>query len=201
MPNCFGSSDWEEVPARQNVRVQGVSATMKLDIATAPNFDLSFGGTFDWEKDNLYSYANSLANYANNGESIDQTWRAFGRFTQRFATEENADNQSLIKNAFYSIMVDYSQRNRDRQDPRHKDNLFDYGYVGKFETKTAPNYTYRTDTSAIGYYQAGVRELETYFTPSDVNSDLASYTSALYNYYDQIGFRIQSLDDIQSAGG
>ena len=195
------SSDWEEVPARQNDRVQGVSATMKLDIATAPNFDLSFGGTFDWEKDNLYSYANSLANYANNGESIDQTWRAFGRFTQRFATEENADNQSLIKNAFYSIMVDYSQRNRDRQDPRHKDNLFDYGYVGKFETKTAPNYTYRTDTSAIGFYQAGVRDLETYFTPSDVNSDLASYTSALYNYYDQIGFRIQSLDDIQAAGG
>ena len=194
------SSDWEEVPARQNDREQGVSATMKLDVATAPNFDLSFGGTFDWTKDNMYNYENSLANYANNGESIDQTWRVFGRFTQRFesAKEETSDN--LIQNAFYSIMVDFSQRNRDRQDPRHKDNLFNYGYVGKFDIITAPNFTYRTDTSMVGYYQAGVRDIQTIFTPSEINSDLAAYTSSLFEFYNQIGFPVRGLDDIQAAG-
>lgn len=192
---------WEEVPARQNDRRQKVSATMKLDVATAPNFDLSFGGTFDWTKDNLWDYSNSLANYPNNGEAIDQTWRAFGRFTQRFESVESEENESLISNAFYSIMVDFSQRNRDRQDPRHKDNLFNYGYVGKFETKTAPNYIERLDTVASGFYQEGVRDLQTFFTPSDINSDLAAYTSDLYDFYDQIGFNVVSFDDIQSAGG
>lgn len=195
-------SDWEEVPARQNDREQGVSATLKFDIATAPNFDVAFGGTFDWVKDNLYSYEGSLLNAANNGVSTDQTWRAFGRFTHRFNSESaQGENESLIKNAFYSIMVDYSQRERVRQDPTHQDRLFNYGYVGKFETVTAPNYIFRNDTSAFGYYQEGLREIETVFTPSDVNKDLASYTTALYNYYGQLGFVPRNLSDIQSSGG
>ena len=196
-------NDWEEVPARQNDRSQGVSATVKFDVATAPNFDVSFGGTFDWVKDNLYSYSNSLYNAANNGEETDQTWRAFGRFTQRFNSDSFEDeDEGLIKNAFYSIMVDYSSRERVRQDPRHQDNLFNYGYVGSFETVTAPNYRYRgvNDTTVFGYYQEGIRDISTSFTASDVNSDLASYTSALYRYYDEIGFQVRNLDDIQTAG-
>ncbi|NEN23978.1 TonB-dependent receptor plug domain-containing protein [Cryomorpha ignava] len=198
----LNSSDWEEVPARQNDRQQGVSATLKFDVATAPNFDVSFGGTYDWEKDNLYNYENSLLNAQNNGESTDQTWRAFGRFTQRFNSDAvQGEEEGLIKNAFYSIMVDYSRRERVRQDPIHKDKLFNYGYVGSFETQTAPNYRFRQDTSAFGFYQEGLREIATTFTPSEVNSDLASYTSALYNYYNELGFVPRTLNDIQAAGG
>src|SRR5690606_24003469 len=131
-----------------------------------------------------------------------KTWRAFGRFTHRFNSESvEGEKESLIKNAFYSIMVDYSRRERVRQDPTHQDRLFNYGYVGKFETVTAPNYIFRNDTSAFGFYQEGLREIETIFTPSDVNKDLASYTTALYNYYDQLGFVPRNLSDIQSSGG
>lgn len=193
---------WEKVPARQNDRSQRASGTVKFDIATAPNFDLAFGGTFDWTRDNLYSYSGSLLNSANNGQAIDQTWRAFGRFTQRFASDgSEGEGEGLIKNAFYNVMVDYSQRERTIQDPTHKDNLFNYGYVGKFETETAPNYTYRSDTTLFGFYQEGVRDISTSFTASDVNSELASYTSALYRYYDETGYTVRSLSDIQAAGG
>src|SRR5690606_7486001 len=146
---------------------------------------------YDWIKDNMYSYDGSLLNSANNGESTDQTWRAFGRFTQRFNSDAvQGEEESLIKNAFYSIMVDYSRRERVRQDPIHQDRLFDYGYVGKFETQTAPNFRFRpaSDTSAFAYYQEGLREIATTFVPSEVNSDLSSYTSALFNYYDELGF-------------
>src|SRR5690554_38056 len=198
----IGADSWEKVPARQNNRTQRASGTVKFDIATAPNFDLAFGGTFDWRKDNLYSYSGSLLNSANNGERTDQTWRAFGRFTQRFASDgSEGQSEGLIKNAYYNIMVDYSQRQRTDQDPIHKKNLFNYGYVGKFETVTAPNYTYRSDTSVAGYYQQGVRDISTTFTASDVNKELASYTSALYRYYDEIGFTVRTLNDIQAAGG
>ena len=198
----IGNDSWEKVPARQNNRTQRASGTVKFDVATAPNFDLAFGGTFDWKQDNLYSYSGSLLNSANNGESTDQTWRAFGRFTQRFTSDgSEGQGEGLIKNAFYNIMVDYSQRERIRQDPTHKKNLFNYGYVGKFETVTAPNYTYRADTTVNGYYQEGVRDISTSFTASDVNSELASYTSALYRFYDEIGFTVRTLNDIQAAGG
>ncbi len=192
--------DWEEVPARQNNRSQRVSGTLKLDIATKPNFDLSFGGTYDRSFNNIYSYGNSLLNYQSNGESTDQTWRAFGRFTQRFLSDD-AEDDGLIKNAFYSVMVDYSSRQFKQQDPTHEDRLFNYGYVGKFETISVPNYRFRSDTNVIGFYQAGLRELETVFTPSDVNSELASYTSALYDFYDDIGFTVRTQNDIQAANG
>ncbi len=201
-PNAefLDSDDWEEVPARQNDRQQGISATAKLDVATADNMDLSFGGTFDWVKDNINSYNNSLFNAPNNGESIDNTWRAFGRFTHRLGGNDT-ENEGLIKNAYYSVMVDYSQRRYKQWDPTHQENLFNYGYVGKFETVEVPNYGFRSDTSAFGYYHNGFRELETNFTASEVNNELASYTSALYRYYDELGLSVRSTDDIQSAGG
>ncbi len=201
-PNAefLDTDDWEEVPARQNDRQQGISATAKLDVATTDNMDLSFGGTFDWVKDNINTYNNSLFNSPNNGESIDNTWRAFGRFTHRLGGNDD-ENEGLIKNAYYSVMVDYSQRRFKQWDPTHQENLFNYGYVGKFETVEVPNYGYRADTSAFGYYHNGFREIETNFTASDVNNELASYTSALYRFYDELGLDVRSTDDIQSAGG
>lgn len=202
IPNAefLREDDWEEVPARQNDRQQGVSLTGKFDIATGPNMDFSVGGTFDYVNDNLFSYDNSLYNYQNNGNSQDQTWRAFARFTQRFVNDTDGEQDGLVKNAFYSIMVDYSQRNFRQWDERHEDRLFNYGYIGKFETIETPNYSF-VDTLGGVFVNTGSRELGTTFTPSEVNSDLASYTSALYDFYDQIGFSVRTLDDVDAAGG
>lgn len=195
-------SDVEKIPARQDMRNQRVSGTVKLDVATSPNLDLAFGGTFDWYKGRLYSYAGSLMNSANNGEQISQTWRAFGRFTHRFTSDASREGDALIKNAFYSIMVDYSQTQSTVQDPIHKDNLFNYGYVGKFDVNTTPYYEYvESDTLPVGFHQKDEQPLSIHFTPSDINKDLASYTSALFKYYDQQGYPVRSLDDIARAGG
>jgi len=199
-------NDWEEVPARQFDRNQAVSLTAKLDVATTPNIDLSFGGTFDYGIDRSWSYANSLFNASNNGESRDQTFRVFGRFTQRFANSTKEEG-GLIKNAFYSLMVDYSQRNFRSWDPTHQDNLFNYGYVGRFETNEQPFFLLINDVSQIdtldtpGYYQQGFTPVEIGFTPSDVNSDLAAYTSDLYEFYEQNNFTVATVDQIDAAGG
>ena len=40
---------------------------------------------------------------------------------------------SKIKNAFYSLMVDYSQSYGRTWDATHQDRIFNYGHVGKFE--------------------------------------------------------------------
>ena len=37
--------------------------------------------------------------------SVRNTWRVFGRFTQRFPTDK--ESTSLIKNVYYSIQADY----------------------------------------------------------------------------------------------
>jgi len=197
--------DWEEVPARQYDRQQGISLTAKLDVATTPNIDLSFGGTYDFVTDRSWSYNNSLFNAVNNGETRDQNFRIFGRFTQRFANDDNQEGGGgLIKNAFYSLMVDYSQRNFRSWDPVHEDNLFNYGYVGRFEEVTAPFYTFQVASDTIpatGFYQEDFRTLEVQFTPSEVNSDLASYTTDLYEFYEENGFNMRTPEQIDASGG
>jgi hypothetical protein len=195
-------NDWERVDARQNAGFWGTSLTAKIDVATTPNIDLSFGGTFDFENRNQYSYNNSLLNFANNGETRNLNFRTFARFTQRFGSgDPTQQSESIIKNAFYSVMVDYEQRNFRQWDPRHQDNLFNYGHIGSFRPIETNNYTFRNDTTAVGFYHSGFRVLETQFTPSTTNADLASYTTALYNFYDQIGLRVRTIDDIDASGG
>jgi hypothetical protein len=195
--------DWENVRARQNSRLQGGSFTTKIDIATTPNIDFSVGGTFDVAYSRLYDYNNSMFNYENNAQRRDLTYRAFARFTQRFNNTEagQGESESLIKNAFYSLMVDYEQRDVRTWDPRHEDRLFNYAYVGAFDQVIVNNYAFRDDTAAAGFYHDGFRTIETTFTPSTTNPNLAAYTSTLYDFYEDQGFTVRDPNDIDAAGG
>ncbi len=207
-PNIQGNSnflflredDWEEVPARQNSMFEGYSVTTKIDIATSPKVDLAVGGTFDYTTRSNYSYAGSLMNYENNGQVIDWTTRGFVRFTHRLSNQDEQGDK-LIKNAFYSLMLDYTNRSFRSWDPRHQDNLFNYGHVGRFEEIITNNYSFNADTIIPGFYHSGFRVLETTFTPSNTNPDFAAYTSALYDEYARLGFRVRTLDDVDAAGG
>ena len=44
---------------------------------------------------------------------------------------EDENSQGGVKNAYYTIMVDYSRTNRTIQDNVHKDNYFNYGHIGR----------------------------------------------------------------------
>lgn len=207
-PNLQGNSallflrenDWEEIPARQNSRFEGGSITTKIDIATTPNIDLAVGGTFDITNSRNFSYANSLMNYQNNGQVRNTTARGFVRFTHRLSSPDDKQDR-IIKNAFYSLMADYSNVTQRVWDARHQDNLFNYGHVGRFEEEFVNNYTFRSDTLPPGFYHTGYRRTATTFTPSETNADMAAYTSALYNEYDRLGFTVRTGDDIDAAGG
>ena len=73
---------------------------------------------------------------SNNSTSTQETWRVFGRLTQKFGSEETNSEKSsnLIKNAYITIQGDYTSNYYQTYDERHKYNLFDYGHVGNFVT-------------------------------------------------------------------
>ena len=175
------SKDMEKVKARQNVGYYGMNFNGKLDFSLTKNTNLTVGGTFDYNKKRLYSYANSMFNYKKNGEQIDNTTRVYARLTQRF--NDNPDNKSTVKNIIYSINVDYQRYNQINQDPDHKDRLFDYGYVGKFKTYRQNTYAYGNDPvlGLSGYLQNNTRDTLFEFTPGTVNPLLANYTQQYYN--------------------
>ena len=178
--------DLEYSKYRKNAAGTGFKLSGKFDVRTAPKINLTFGGNLDWGQGRAFSWANSMFNYDNNGRYSNTTWRAYVRFTQKFDSPEEAldeNNTSSIKNAFYTLHVDYSEVFGSFQDATHRDNLFDYGYVGKFTTYTINTYTLGFD-SVSGYggliHDAFFDTLYE-FTPSSINQDASDYTQSFYD--------------------
>lgn len=209
-------SDFDKVAFRQNAGTQSATASGKIDVNTGPSINLTFGGSMDWSKYSAYDFDNSLFNSENNGQIQDLTWRVYGRFTQRFnqaKTSSTEPTASKIKNAFYTVMVDYSKYNQLAQDANHKDNLFSYGYVGQFRTYTENSYDY--DQNGVRTHNGFRDTLVTFHPyylfddmgttdPSDdyilnANADLGSVTNQYFQLYDDPTDNYENLTQIQAA--
>lgn len=173
------SDAFEKIKFRQNVAQQRASLAGKIDVNTGPLINLSFGGSFDWNKGNNYDFSSSLFNSDNYANVRNLTWRVYGKLTQRFANNTEEDNNSIIENAYYTVMVDYSQSAQRVSNTRHGDNIFDYGYLGKYETFRENTYEY--DAVNNRYVHNGFNDTLVRFTASEKNADLAAITTQYYN--------------------
>ena len=205
----------EKVRTKQNVARRGFSLAGKLDFNTSANTSLTIGGTVDHNRRHDYIYTYSLFNAHNNPEQIRTTWRVYTRFTQRFNSNDASQEErsaSTIKNAYYSIQADYSQFRFTEWDDSHKDNFFNYGHIGKFETFQGRDYAPGLDslTSTPGLIQTTFVDTLVVFTPGTANPEGASYTQRFYQLNTDTtddGTLIYDTDvlnnfiNIQTAGG
>jgi outer membrane receptor protein involved in Fe transport len=188
---------------KENASSTNASLSGKIDVTTTPTINLTFGGSMNYNKGYAWSFANSLFNSDNNELRTSFDWRVYGRFTQRFVEQENEESSaSVVKNAFYSVMVDYSKSSQRLEDDTHGDNYFNYGHIGYYDrsyektyanVNSANNGTYRVMT---GYEEVGVT-----FTPSDKNTELASFVSGYFNLYEDNPDNTKSFLAIQQNGG
>ena len=158
-------------------------------------------------QDKEYTYSYALMNFDNNSQKIETKWRAFAKITQRFSSEEKERTSSAIKNAFYSIQVDYTNNTRIDQNEVHKKNLFDYGFVGKFKSYSNPDYTFSvisnpSGTDTLLATQTG--NIDTLFTydAGYQNPLTSNYTSQYYDLTKSLGtFGYQNnLNNILQGG-
>jgi hypothetical protein len=196
-------ADLEKVKTKINDRDISVNLAGKIDVRTTANTNLAFGGSLNYSNGLAYIHDYSLFNYDNNPQVINNTWRVYGRFAQRFPTD-TASN-SPIKNVFYQIQVDFSKYTEKVQDPEHQDNLFHYGYIGKFTTTKVRSYEL-TDLSSLGLYNVyvhnGFRDLLYWFEPNyEINPVLATYTQRYYNLYDVESGMYSNSVLVQNGGG
>ncbi len=192
----LNADSFHKVSTRQNDLGQQINVSGKVDISPTELFDISLGVQYNWAKDNNFNYARSLANSENNAQSIDNTLRTYIRFVQRF---QNGEGSGGVRNAYYQVLVDYTKESGNILDQTHGDNLFDYGYLGKFDTYTTDNYVF--DPNRQAYLGAGWRDTTVTFEASDVNSDLAAITSQYYDFFSGDNAKIASLTSIQEGGG
>ncbi len=172
----------------------------KLDFKTGPNVNLTIGGNYTYAAGNDFNFVNSMFNYDRNSAYRNQTWRVFGRFTQRFPTD---NEEAKIKNIYYTIQADYTKVDYKNMDDMHKEDLFRYGYVGKFDTYTVNSYEYGYDSvmGVVANIHNGFRDTLVDFSWSEVNPVLSNYTKAYYNLYDEVTGNYQNLDQIVLGQG
>ena len=191
------SSDVEKVSAEQNARFQRVTGSGKLDFNPTKDITVTLGANFDYSKQRNYSYSQSLMDYNNNASRHDLTYRGYVKFTQRFPNSKDNKDKGGLKNVFYSAMLDLTHRSTTIEDALHKQNYFDYGYIGKFDVVTVPNYAYRSDTLNGGaWFQNSFRDLSVNFTPDPTNGDLAAVTNDFFNFNNANGYIVHSLNDV-----
>lgn len=198
------ASDLTHVDARQNVNNMEYRINGKLDFKPTSNTNVTVGGNYEYSKNRIYSLARSIFDSQNNGEQINSNYRVFGRFTQRFGSKAGEEKSaSKISNAFYSLQVDYQRFNTVSQDATSKDNLFGYGYLGKFKTyqtrvKSRSFGTSGSDTIVLGAYRDSAFR---YLGFEGNNRDAAQYTLKAYEIADAANTPIQSnFDLVQNRG-
>lgn len=199
-------SDLEWSAQRKNTRFRRVNASGNLDFYLSPTITFKVGGSIDFNDRKLYDYNGSLYNYDNNGFRADQTWRVYGRFTQRF-TNQSGDaegkKKSAISNAYYSIQADYESYTSKTMNENHRDDLFKYGYLGRFTTYREPTYALGIDdsTGLFGYLQGPYNDTLVSFEASDINPNLAAYTQQYYNQNPDPDGKYENLTQIEQDRG
>ena len=212
-------SDFDHVNVRPNTNNIGANLAGKIDVVTTSTTNLTFGGSLNYSKGQRYNYNQALFDYESYPEQTSVDWRAYARFTQRFKNSESQDegSSSLIKNTYYTIQADYSQEYFRRWDPIHKDNFFDYGYIGKFDVQQGADFATGTDslTGIIGNIQGTFRDTLITFVPGEANPDLARFTQRYYELNGWGGFDLEgnpvydptrseaytNYNNIQAGGG
>lgn len=182
---------FENVTAAKNADEFATSIQAKLDFNLNKSSVFSIGGSADLRDVNNFrnypytqtnsianirglSRINSVFNFGNNATTDRLNWRAYTRYTQRFTSGED----SKIKNAFYSISLDYSKQIITTQDRNHKDDFFNYGHVGYFTQERGLTFgrSLNTDTGENETVQNGIAEFYTAYTPGTANPILAGVT-------------------------
>lgn len=211
-------NDFETVGFMKNTALKRINLSGKLDFNTSETSKITVGGSFDYNTRNLdvrnTNDAYALYNWKNNPQEIRNDFRTFARFQQSFknaTAEEESESASLIKNAFFSVQIDYTKANRVRQNESHQDNFFNYGYVGKFESEFEPSFGALPEIRTLydengnplapleAFYLNGFTAPLAYkFTPSDVNPILSNYNVDAYRIY---GDNINTVINLVENGG
>ena len=181
------AGNFELVETRQNASQREINLQSNFTINTSEKTNLKFGGTYYNQRAQDYIGSNAMYNFENNPLFKATDWRAYGRFTQRFSNPTEADGseaKSTLRNAYVSLQVDYQQALRGREHTDHGDDLFKYGYVGRFQSVYENTYDLsNVDTLGTAYVQNGWDQTNWNYTYSDLNPDLANYTRQYYDLY------------------
>lgn len=181
----LSQSDVETLDAKPYERAKRYDVTAKLDARLSRAIDLSFTGSYTDNNNQFTPGGWRVLNSGNNPYNLGNTYRGNFRFRHRLGNNEVGDSTNrkapLIRNVSYTLQFGYEKTKGETYDARHKDNLFDYGYVGKFDVDWVPTFATEFDPVSGQFYLRHSDYLQVLrgYTPGTANPVLANYNKAM----------------------
>lgn len=217
-------ANMEPIKYRQNADGYSVSYISSLTFSPSKNVNVEVGLNGAYSQGKAYSFTSSLFNYENPSYSTNYTNRFFLSFKHKLKSsgdKKEGEDKSIVTDASYNIRMDYTNVSGFSEDPTHKTNYWDYGYVGKFTSYKAPAYTYvdnglnnpgKEFTDQYGnkvvlrnyFEQVGYRDTALRFQRSELNPVKANYTDQVYGQYGNLirnGVTLQALGGLMNGDG
>lgn len=164
----------------------------ELGIYPTKNVSVVVGGNLDYKTYNSFVREYALLNSEHNPLYKQTNYWVYGRLTQRIGAQkpkEGAKERTSglrVENGYYTIQFDYEKYKTGYADASHGSNLFDYGYIGKFETQGGYGFSGGTSRTYNGKtYQGFVQNLTStdtavVFTPGTINPLGATFTKQYF---------------------
>ncbi|WP_462281713.1 carboxypeptidase-like regulatory domain-containing protein [Salinivirga cyanobacteriivorans] len=179
--------DFEKIDAKENADNWGGNFSGKIDIKPFDGANITLGGNLTYNESNAFVRSYQFMNSDQNPQTHDLTWRAFGRYTQRFKSTEASEDQkaSLIKNAYFTAQVDWTQQTGGLEHAEYGDDLFKYGYYGEYQIRSINSYQYGHDTASnyTGYIHDGFIETLDTVLSTPINEAAGRYNELYYENY------------------
>ena len=122
------------IKAQPNDENRDINLGAKIDARLTDAIDMSFSGSY-YDQSNRFDVGRawSLLNWVNNPFELRNGYRGSVRFRHKLGVQgvdADAETTSTIRNASYTLQFGYEKGFRSREDFRHEDRLFNYGYYG-----------------------------------------------------------------------
>ena len=202
-------SDMYKTSEKPNNSENNYAASGEIGLYPTKNISIAIGGNYDNDSYNSYVREYSLLNSEHNPLYKASDYLIYGRFTQRIGDQKksndaaNASHTGLtIENASYTLQFDYEKAYRGYADEFHGSNLFDYGYIGKFQTQSVYNFSYdsiRVNGHVLKGFIQNLTSTDTavVFTPSNINPLGSAFTK---EYYELLGAQVNAQGGYYISG-
>jgi outer membrane receptor protein involved in Fe transport len=170
--------------ASSNYNING-----RLDLRVSDAIDLSLSGFYSDAQNQFTPNENRANSWGllaahNNPTRFDQDARVNFRFRHRLGGSGVADGgsgNSIIQNASYTLQLTVENNSANIADPRHGENFFDYGYVGKFDVDFIPVFDFEfSELGGLNAFHTDYRGVLRGFDASNsTNPVLANYNNTL----------------------
>jgi outer membrane receptor protein involved in Fe transport len=188
----LNNQDVNVLDIRPNENFRGYQGTAKIDARLSDAIDITFSGQVNINENTFTPGGWRLMNSQNNPTQFFENYRGNFRFRHRLGRNsqggEGEGKGSLIQNASYTLQFGYERQDIRLYDPRHEDNLFNYGYIGNFAQEWVPTWETRPQFDDAGNV-IDIFAVHTDYTPifndftpnTEINPVLANYNNTFLN--------------------